>query len=164
MVNQITKLVEENNLRTKMRNTFFFALLFGFALALTGCFNTEKKAPEPEPEPESDDIEITIGEDIGKQIDKGISEGMAGLKEALSELEDQLDNLDTGEKVEVVDFRDLKDELPQRINSMKRTNAEGNADFVADCVVTSELHLCRVQVRRIDMPTLRRLDIERIKI
>jgi len=104
-----------------MRITFFLVLLLGFSITLTSCFNREK---EPEPEEEKD-INVSIGEDIGKSIDEGLNEGLAGLKDALNDLEDQLENINTREKVEVVDFRELKKELPTRINGMKRTSAEG---------------------------------------
>lgn len=102
-----------------MRVSFLLVSLLGFTLSLTSCSNREK---EPE---QKEETNISIGEDVGKAVDEGINEGIAGLKDALGELEKQLTDANGGEKVEPVDFRDLKAELPERINGMKRISAEG---------------------------------------
>lgn len=102
-----------------MRVSLLFALLLGVTLSFTSCSNQEK---EPE---QKEETNISIGEDVGKAVDEGINEGIAGLKDALGELEKQLTDANGGEKVEPVDFRELKAELPERINGMNRISAEG---------------------------------------
>jgi hypothetical protein len=103
-----------------MRISFLLALLLGVTMTFTSCFNREK-----EPEQKEEETNVTIGEDVGKAVDEGINEGIAGMKDALGELEKQLTDANGGEKVEPVDFRELKAELPERINGMKRISAEG---------------------------------------
>lgn len=102
-----------------MRVSLPFALLLGVTLSFTSCSNQEK---EPE---QKEETNISIGEDVGKAVDEGINEGIAGLKDALGELEKQLTDANGGEKVEPVDFRDLKAELPERISGMNRISSEG---------------------------------------
>lgn len=105
-----------------MRTLLLAILILG--LTMTGCLNFES-SKEKEAEKQEDNIEITIGEDVGKAVDKGISEGIAGMKEALSELEKSMQEANNGERVDPVDFRDLKELLPERINGMDRISSEG---------------------------------------
>ncbi len=120
-----------------------FLFLAALSLSLSSCFNLDRKQekePEVEVEVEEDpelQINIDIGDDINKALNEGLNEGMSGLKEALNELEQSLENIDVneGERVEPIEARELKAFLPDRVNGMKQVYIEsdrsGWGNFVA---------------------------------
>lgn len=87
---------------------------------------------EIEDENGSENIEI----DINNQEDL-----FDALHSALDKMEEQLDevseNLDKKNRVEVVDYQDLKDELPLMISGMLRTDAKGERSGIGKFKVSS---------------------------
>ena len=88
----------------------------------TGCTSSgenENKDPEQaeiETEDSDDDISININDE---EINlKGLQDAMKNVEKAFSENAD-------GEKVEVVDFRELKELLPENLIGMERTSHTG---------------------------------------
>lgn len=106
-----------------------FAVLLSCTLSaflLTSCFSDNSKNQSEDQEEtqstfrEDDNEEDNINIEIdGEKID------LSGLKESIDELEDKLNDLNDGKKVEITNFRVLKELLPKRVAGMDRTDHEG---------------------------------------
>ena len=79
------------------------------------------------PASQPDEKESTTAEELKIEVN-GEEVNVKGLENALNSLQEKIaDAIDetSNEQIEVVDFRTLKAKLPQKINRMKRMNAEG---------------------------------------
>jgi hypothetical protein len=120
-------------MRAKLTNTtmtthlsrLLVVFLLGFLFA--GCFGCEEKEPETfdeHMEEAVNDLEEAAKdlEEAGDDLASSGAEGMAALGEALQNFGQALND---GAKVEPVDFRDLLDLLPKRVDGMPQTDYDG---------------------------------------
>ncbi len=105
------KAVQLLKIRTimKMKNKLYF-LLLAFSIFFTACGGgNQEKASEPERE-----TTTAIDDDSGNE-----------LTDAMKKVQESVEKLKDGEAVEVVDFRELRDLLPERLAGMKRASTSG---------------------------------------
>lgn len=94
---------------------FISILLFIF---FTGCDKSGKDDANQEPSP---DVTNNNGSD-DEPVDKNKNGNYDDFSENMKKLEDMISG---GEKVEVVNFRKLKELLPEKIDDLKRTGFNG---------------------------------------
>lgn len=114
---------------TMRSNSLFFALFIATLLVLPSC-NSSDKNQEQQQESTEDPFNLEGNSEEGGG---DATSGMDDLKGALDEMEKAVNRLQegSGEKVEVVDFRKLKELLPERIGGLKRVSAGGEKTGVA---------------------------------
>lgn len=118
----------------KVSNYLILIALLTFSVALPGCFSTSTDTETEEADIHIDadsdeDIDISLrsedGEDIKINIDlDDPAKALEGLAEKMEGLADKMQNGD-GEKVEVINFRDLKEMLPNRVAGMRLDDSSG---------------------------------------
>ena len=87
------------------------------ALALTtGCKSPEQKAAE--------DAAKNMAE-ASKKMEEATRSGTANIGDAMAAMNAAMTGANAGKKVETVDYKQLKDLLPESLPGMKRTNATG---------------------------------------
>jgi hypothetical protein len=93
-----------------MRKSIIFYLLLVLLILAWGCGKSGEDQPNDKPETEEKEREKT---------------GIKGLDDFVDKMEDLSKELEEGREVEVVDFRILKDMLPEQVGPLKRTSATG---------------------------------------
>ncbi len=83
---------------------------------MTACKSSEQKAAE--------DAAKRL-EEAGKQMEAATKNGQANLGDAMNAMGAALGAANGGKKVDVVEYKVLKDMLPESIGNMKRTSANG---------------------------------------
>ena len=91
-------------------------LVTSFAVVLTSCKSPEQKAAEET---------ATRFEEASKKMEAAAKSGEANMGDAMAALGAAMGAANGGKKVETVDFRELKDMLPESLSGMKRTEATG---------------------------------------
>lgn len=92
-------------------------VVLSLALALTaGCKSSEEKAAEEAAQQMAE---------AAKKMEDAAKSGQANMGDAMSALGAAMGAATGGKKVETVDFRELKDMLPESLDGMKRTDATG---------------------------------------
>ena len=94
------------------------SLLVLCCFCLCSCF---QDASSSEEEAEEALIKIETEDNDGSDVDISIS----GLQDAAKQVEESLKTLNNGEKVELINFRDLKKMLPEKLLGMERTSHKG---------------------------------------
>ncbi len=134
------------------RKGFINALLVFFLIAWTGCGGCGDKADEPG----ADDTEVS-----GSTTDDNTGDEPQSLGDAMNQAQKAVkDAMGGGEGVEPVDFRKLRDLLPEDLPGMDRTNAEGQKSGmmginVSQAEGTYEGDGGRITITIIDMGTLK---------
>jgi len=104
-----------------MRYRSFMLLLLVATLSVACGGNQESNAEEEvTQEGSSDDKGLTISDG-----DSEITINSEEMEDAINSLKDAFTTKKDGEKVEVVDFRELKKLMPNRISGMKQTSSTG---------------------------------------
>lgn len=85
-------------------------------ILMTACKSPEQKAAE--------DAAKRL-EEAGKQMEAATKNGQANLGDAMNAMGAALGAANGGKKVDVVEYKVLKDMLPESIGNMKRTSANG---------------------------------------
>ncbi len=98
-----------------IRKTAVTVMCLSAALA-TACKSPEQKAAEET---------AKRLEEAGKQMEAATKNGQANLGDAMNAMGAALGAANGGKKVDVVEFKVLKDMLPESIGNMKRTSANG---------------------------------------
>ena len=93
-----------------MRKSIIFYLLMVLLILAWGCGKSGDDQPNDKPETEEKEREKT---------------GIKGLDDFVDKMEDLSKEIEEGREVEVVDFRILKDMLPEQVGPCKRTSATG---------------------------------------
>ena len=106
------------------------SLLFFLALLTFATFSCGgDAAPEEEADNEDGGITVTIEDENGDEqsvnVNLDTDDLKNGLADALQDASDAIRNSESGEDVEAMDFRDLKDILPSRLLGMDRENHTG---------------------------------------
>ena len=92
-------------------------VVLSVALALTtGCKSPEQKAAE--------DAAKNMAE-ASKKMEEATKNGTANIGDAMAAMNAALTGANAGKKVETVDYKQLKDLLPESLPGMKRTDATG---------------------------------------
>lgn len=106
-----------------MKNLFKVIFLLVFSFSIFSCTDdrteTEKKV---------DEISDQIGDVIDNSSDdikEGIEEGMDGLKDALGQIKKSISKDKDGKEVELINFRELKELMPDEIAGIERTSNSG---------------------------------------
>lgn len=111
-----------------MKELTLWSLLFVcLSFSLTSCMS--------EPEEEKGNVTIKTDEngDINIKVDKGedIANAFKDVGEAMKKATESIGNVNVnvedknGEKIEVVDFRELKEQLPSDVAGLRRTDSSG---------------------------------------
>jgi major membrane immunogen (membrane-anchored lipoprotein) len=95
-----------------MKKSYLSIILLSALILLWGC----GKSGENEP---ADENKTETSEDSGEKT------GIKGLDDFVDNMKEMEKNMKEGKAVEVVDFRELKALLPEEVEGMKRTKAEG---------------------------------------
>lgn len=90
-------------------------------MCLSVAFATACKSPEQKAAEET----AKRLEEAGKQMEAATKNGQANLGDAMSAMGAALGAANGGKKVDVVEYKVLKDMLPESIGNMKRTSATG---------------------------------------
>ncbi len=93
-----------------MRTKLVSILLLSLLILLWGCGKSGENEPTDKPETENKETKKTGIKDLDEFVDK---------------MEELSEEYEEGREVEVVDFRTLKEMLPESVGSLKRTNATG---------------------------------------
>ncbi len=88
--------------------TILLGLIF-----FTGCANSSNESTE-----EDTTVEETANLDDGDAA-------ITGMQDAMKKMEESIKSMNDGEEVEVVDFRELKKLLPERLAGLNRTEHKG---------------------------------------
>lgn len=112
----------------------YHLLIIAALFSLTGCFSTSTETETEEADIHIDadsdeDIDISLrsedGEDIKINIDlNDPAKALEGFADKMEGLADKLQNGD-GEPVEVINFRELKEMLPNRVAGMRLDDSSG---------------------------------------
>ena len=108
-------------------NLFVFIIVCALGLVVTSCFSLskEKEGEKVEIDYDSDsDDEMSINIDSEEDGDVKINIDLSDPVKSLEGLADKLQNGD-GEEVEVINFRELKEMLPNRVAGMKLDDSSG---------------------------------------
>ena len=138
----------------KKTTLFISILLFIF---FTGCDKSGKDDANQESSP---NVSNNNGSD-DKQVDKNKNGDYDDFTESMKKLEDMMSG---GEKVEVVNFRKLKELLPEELDDMKRTdfsgektNAFGIKVSKAEGKYKSEDNKQKIEITILDMGSMKGL-------
>ena len=104
-------------MKTLTKFTFLLVLFLG----ISGCWsnaNSDSVIEEEETTTNDDEDDVSV-----KINDEEVS--ISGIKNALKDIEKSLSDSEDGEPVEVVNFRELKKLLPERLIGMERTSHTG---------------------------------------
>lgn len=136
----------------KKLTLFFSILLFIF---FTGCDKSSKDDTNQESSPK---VTNNNGSD-DKQVDKNINGDYDDFTESMKKFGDMMSG---GEKIEVVNFRKLKEILPEELDDMKRTgfsgektNSFGIKISKAEGKYKSEDNKQRIEITIIDMGSMK---------
>ena len=106
----------------------YFSLLFGLSLMVSSCFfNFNDKKEKEEEKKEEDVVRIEInGEEMEFDADEFEEKISSSVNEFVNELTSSLEGIgeedwEEGEKTEMMDHRELKSLLPDRLGWMKQT-------------------------------------------
>jgi hypothetical protein len=138
-----------------MTKHFFLTILIaGCLVAFTGCGGGEDPADEAAPEDN-----ISSNENANENESEGDSEEPQSVADAMQQMQDAMSG--EGEAVEPIDFRVLRDMLPEDLPGMERTNAEGQKSGAmgikvsqAEATYQGEDN-SRVEITIIDMGTMK---------
>ena len=108
---------------TSLRSSF---LLLVLAITMSACFSIGNSEKEKETnEEDGPKIEGTITDGEGNEVE------INNMEDAVNAISEALNGLNNGEKVEAVNFRELKKLLPMKVAGMKQTNIEGESSGMA---------------------------------
>jgi len=93
-----------------MRAKLVSILLLSLLILLWGCGKSGENEPTDKPKTEDKETKKT---------------GIKGLDEFVDKMEELSEEYEEGREVEVVDFRTLKEMLPENVGDLKRTSATG---------------------------------------
>lgn len=136
------------------KHFFLTILMVGCLVAFTGCGGSEDPADEAAPEDN-----LSSNENANENESEGDSEEPQSVADAMQQMQDAMSG--EGEAVEPVDFRVLRDMLPEDLPGMERTNAEGQKSGAmgikvsqAEATYQGEDN-SRVEITIIDMGTMK---------
>jgi len=104
-------------MKTLTKLTFLLVLFFGIS-ACSSNASSDSTTEEEETTNEDNDDDVSL-----KINDEEVS--ISGIKNALKDIENSLSSDEDGEPVEVVNFRELKKMLPEKLIGMERTSHTG---------------------------------------
>ena len=104
-------------------------LLFLLLAAASFAFFSCGSEPAVEEDKNSVNIDYTTTDDEGNKSSGEVNLDLDDPQQALNQISKALEgvnfNTKEGEKIEIVNFRELKKMLPENLNGMKRTSSEG---------------------------------------
>ncbi len=125
-------------------------LLIGAVLAV--CFSAcQRETAEEKAARELKESAEKIGEsfkDLGENIGKHTEES---LNEAMEKMGDAIEGLNNGEKVEPVNFRKLKNLMPQKLAGLERTDIEGQTSGALGFKVSSSEAIYEAANKRLEL-------------
>jgi len=120
----------------KNSKSYFFCLLM-MSVLFTSCFLDGKSAEEKRKEKQKEELQESleelgeslenVGEGISKNVEGGVADALKGMEKALSGLKKGGD----GETVETINFRRLKEFMPESFAGMERTKHQGSTSGIA---------------------------------
>lgn len=130
-----------------MRTSFISILLLSFMVLIVSCGKSGENEPTEKPKTEDKETKKT---------------GIKGLDDFVDKMEELSEDYEEGREVEVVDFRTLKEMLPESIGNLKRTNATGEKNSAMGFTVsqtegdyTSEDGSQRISIKIMDMGSVK---------